>query len=233
MIRSHFSAKLFWAGVALSLTVATQTGRAQEATQAAKLDTLVEGQKKIISQLDKIHHEVAYLDPLADKKAGVELNPAYLLVGSTDDQLVLSGGFSLFKVDRHAEIAFPIFFRNDRQEDLTALTIDGHYRRFLSAHQNGFYLSGSVRYKYARGREDTDQIPFFDIDEKGPEITLHKFGAGFGIGYRRFSDSNLYWGTSLTVGRYFTGTNKLIAGDHILDWEGYVDVELLKFGIAF
>ena len=62
---------------------------------------------------------------------------------------------------------------------------------------------------------------------------MHKFGIGFGIGYRYFSRSGLYWGTSLTVGRYFTGTNKMIAGDDILDWEGYVDIELLKFGIAF
>jgi len=233
MLRSRFSVKLFLAGVGLSLAVITRAGLAQETSQAAKLDTLVEGQKKIIRKLDKIHHEVGYVDPLADKKAGVELNPAYLLLGSTDEQLILSGGFSLFNADRHAEIAFPIFFRNHRQDDLTTLTIDSHYRRFLGDHQNGFYLSGSVRYKYAKGKEDTDQIPFFDIDEKGQEITLHKFGVGFGIGYRYFSRSGLYWGTSLTVGRYFTGTNKMIAGDDIVDWEGYVDIELLKFGIAF
>ncbi len=233
MLRSRLLKKSLSFGVFLSLTFATRASLAQETSQAAKLDTLVEGQKSIIKKLDQIQDEVVYVDPLADKKIGVEFNPAYLLLGSADEQLILSGGFSLFQADRGAELAFPIFFRNANKNDLTTLTIDSHYRRFLGRHQNGFYLSGSARYKYAHGREDTDQIPFFDFSQPGEKITLHKFGVGFGIGYRNFSRNRIYWGTSLTVGRYFTGTDKVLADDDIFGGKSYLDIEFLKFGIAF
>lgn len=233
MLRQLFSARSLLIGVLLGFAGLTRTVMAQETSQGAKLDTLVEGQKKIIGKLDKIHREVEYVDPIANKSFGIEFNPAYLLLASADDQLVLSGGFSLFKADRGAEIAFPIFFRDSNKENgLTTFTIDSHYRRFLGRHQSGFYLSGSVRYKYARGKEDVDEIPIFTF-ETGEEITLHKFGVGFGIGYRHFSPSGLYWGTSLTVGRYFTDTDKLIADDDVLNGKSYIDIELLKFGYAF
>jgi len=234
MLRQLFSLRSLLIGVLFGFAGLTRTGFAQEPSQGAKLDTLVEGQKKIITKLDKIYQEVEYVDPLADKTFGLEFNPAYLLLASADDQVVISSGFSLFKADRHAEIAFPIFFRDSNKEngEITTLTIDGHYRRFLGEHQSGFYLGGSVRYKYARGREDIDAIPFFRI-ETGDEITLHKFGVGFGIGYRYFSRSGFYWGTSLTVGRYFTDTEHLIDGDDLFNGKGYIDIELLKFGYAF
>ncbi len=215
MLRQRFSPKVFVLGLC-SLLILANIGLAQE---AAKIDTVLTNQKAMMTKLDKIQREVEYVKPLANKTVGVEFNPAYLLLASADDQLVLSGGMSWFSADRHAEIAFPIFFRNAGNDDGDPVTfsIDSHYRRFLGQHQGGFYLSASGRYQYLHGREDTDEIPFFSVDSNGEKITLHKFGVGFGIGYRYFSRSGLYWGTSLTVGRYFTGTDKQIEGIDLLN----------------
>jgi hypothetical protein len=79
-----------------SLLSLANAGLAQE---AAKIDTVLANQKTMMTKLDKIYREVEYVDPLANKTAGVEFNPALLLLASTDDQLVLSGGFSLFDVN--------------------------------------------------------------------------------------------------------------------------------------
>ncbi|MCI0696630.1 hypothetical protein L0337_32090 [candidate division KSB1 bacterium] len=232
MLQQRFSPKTAVLGFLCSLLIMASIGLAQEET---KIDTVLTNQKTMMTKLDKIYREVEYVDPLASKTAGVEFNPAYLLLASADDQLVISGGLSWFSANRNAEIAFPIFFRDAGKADNDPITfsVDSHYRHFLGRHQGGFYLSASVRYQYLRGREDTDEIPFFSVDTNGDKITLHKFGAGFGIGYRYFSRSGLYWGTSLTVGRYFTGTDKQIQGIDLLNGKGYIDVELLKFGIAF
>ncbi|MGH7599972.1 MAG: hypothetical protein ACREOI_26760 [bacterium] len=232
MLQQRFSPKVFALGVMCSLLILANNGLAQE---EGKIDTMLTNQKKMMTKLDKIYREVEYVDPLANRTAGVEFNPAYLLLASADDQLVLSGGFSLFSVNRNAEIAFPIFFEDAGNNDTDPITfsVDSHYRHFLGRHQGGFYLSASMRYQYLHGREDTDEIPFLSIDTNGEKITLHKLGAGFGIGYRYFSRSGIYWGTSLTVGRYFTGTDKQIQRIDLLNGKGYIDVELLKFGIAF
>jgi hypothetical protein len=232
MLRQRFSQKVLVLGILCSLLILAGIGLAQEPT---KIDTVLTNQKTMMNKLDKIYQQVEYVDPLANKTAGVEFDPAYLLLASANDQLVLSGGFSWFSADRNAEIAFPLFFRNAGKDDTDPITfsVDSQYRRFLGQHQGGFYLSASVRYQYLHGRQDADAIPFFSTGTNGEKITLHKLGAGFGIGYRYFSRSGLYWGTSLTVGRYFTGTDKQIQGVDLLNGKGYVDVELLKFGIAF
>jgi hypothetical protein len=232
MLHQRFSPKAAVLGTISSLLSLASIVLAQE---TSKIDTVLTNQKTMMTKLDKIYREVEYVDPLANKTAGVEFNPAYLLLASADDQLVISGGLSWFSADRNAEIAFPIFFRNAGKDDNDPITfsVDSHYRRFLGRHQGGFYLSASVRYQYLHGREDTDDIPFFSTGTNGDKITLHKFGAGFGIGYRYFSRSGLYWGTCLTVGRYFTDTDKQIQGVDLLNGKGYIDVELLKFGIAF
>lgn len=232
MLRPKFSLQVFVLGAVCSLLILASIGLAQE---PSKIDTVLTNQKNMMTKLDKIYREVESVDPLANRMAGVEFNPAYLLLASADDQFVLSGGLSWFSANRHAEIAFPIFFQNagNNDNDPVTFSVDSHYRRFLGRHQGGFYLSASVRYQYLHGREDTDEIPFFSTGTNGDKITLHKFGTGFGIGYRYFSRSGLYWGTSLTVGRYFTGTDKQIQGIDLLNGKGYIDVELLKFGIAF
>ena len=222
-------------GMILSLWGLMSTSLAQETSQEAKIDTLMAGQKQIMSKLDKINQQVEYVDPLAHKAFGFEFNPAFLLLASAADQTVLSGGFSLFNVDRGAEIAFPMFYQDTGSEsdDYNTFIVESHYRRFLGQHQGGFYLSASMRYQYLKGREKTDQFLFINFSAPGEQTSVHKVGAGFGIGYRYFSRSGLYWGTSLTVGRFFTGTDKQIAGADMFNGKGYIDVELLKFGIAF
>ena len=92
-------------------------------------------------------------NPLPEKKFGIEFNPAYLLFASAQDALVISGGFSLFKVRKNAEIAFPILYfhskRNNNSDFYgTEFSTDCHYRYFLSEKQGGFYLSGGIRYTY-------------------------------------------------------------------------------------
>jgi hypothetical protein len=61
-------------------------------------------------------------------------------------------------------------------------------------------------------------------------------GAGVGIGYRKFSYRGLYWGASLSLGRYFIGKNDRFYGSWLSyddDNEIIIDVEFLKFGWAF
>ena len=204
-------------------------------TLETKIDTLIGNQKTMLQNQDKILKEVSYVNPLAGKTFGIEFNPALALIASADGSTVLSGGFSLFSVNRKSEIAFPIFYQNLTGDNKrTSLTIDSHYRYFLGKGQGGFYLSASVRYNYAKGKEANVDLGVirFSIGET-ETINVNRFGAGFGIGYRYFSRSGFYWGTSLTLGRYFTGDDKQIEGETLTNGKAYFDIELLKFGFAF
>jgi hypothetical protein len=210
---------------------------AQDTTTNAKLDTVISLQRQTLELQQKTYGEV-YSEPLANKSFGIEFNPAYLLLASTSDYLILSGGFSLFSVDRSAEIAFPVFYQSGtRKSDshpLTFVNLDATYRRFLGRHQNGFYISGGVRYAYIKGEEGSWIADLFLPETQNPIITTQKFGAYFGIGYRYFSESGIYWGTSIIVGRYFTDDTRDIRGVSPLETgKGILDFELLKFGIAF
>jgi hypothetical protein len=190
-------------------------------TQEAKIDTLLGLSKKIYQE---VHNE-----PLANKTKGIEFNPARLLAYSANHALSLSGGLSLFNIDRRAEIAFPILYENDTKNNINYFSVDAHYRRFIGQHQNGFYLSAGVRYARIHGEEGG----IFGSGS-GQMITANKFGVMFGIGFRVFSRGGLYWGTSLSVGRYFTDTNKDIQHNDFTDTgKILIDSELLKFGIAF
>ena len=76
-------------------------------------------------------------------------------------------------------------------------------------------------------------------DATHPYKTENKFGMGVGIGYRIFFKNGIYngmyWGASLSVGRYISGKkhqfiHDAAGGD---DEQNIIDVELLKFGYAF
>lgn len=221
----------------LAISGFVTSGFSQEAkldTLETKVDTLIGNQRIMLQNQAKILKEVVYANPLTGKSFGIEFNPALALLASANGSTVLSGGFSLFSVNRRAEIAFPIFYQNLPDQDRSSLTIDSHYRFFFGKGQGGFYLSGSVRYNYAKGKEANVNLGVISFSTGETEIiTVNRFGAGFGIGYRYFSRSGLYWGTSLTIGRYFTGTDKLIDGESLINGKGYFDIELLKFGFAF
>jgi hypothetical protein len=209
--------------------------KAQDTTSNSKIDTILSNSKKILDLQQKTYNEVAQ-EPLANKHFGIELSPASLLVASANDILLLSGGFSLFAVDRHAEIAFPFFYQSGagKKENypLTLLTLDAAYRRFLGRHQDGFYLSAGTRYTYIKGEEGTTFL-LFTLDTPGATITTSKMGLYFGIGYRYFSVSGLYWGTSISYGRYFSNDERDIKGVTFDDTKILLDVEILKFGISF
>jgi hypothetical protein len=192
---------------------------------AAKIDSIYYLQKKMYSESKNT--------PLMNKKYGVELNLIRLLL--TEDATTLSGSFSLFNVNRNAEISFPFYYQNPKKSiDLTEFTLDCHFRYFLGNTQNGFYLSAFTRYAILHGTLGEDYIINTQSGDK--KDTEHKLGIGFGIGYRIFSYSGLYWGTSLSIGRYFVGKNNKFSGSIFTfedDDEYIFDMELLKFGWAF
>ncbi len=197
----------------------------------AKLDTLLKVQKDIYDEVLEA--------PLTGKNLGLELNLFRLLF--IDEETSLSGGFSLFNISRTAEVAFPWLYAELTDEsELKTFTVDAHYRQFLGKHQNGIYLSGFTRFAILNGADDVfggDNIfdDAFQPDGRSKD-TVQKLGIGFGLGWRRFSERGLYWGTSLSFGRYLVGKNNRFRGDFLgvdNDDEAIFDMEFLKFGWAF
>lgn len=191
---------------------------------SAKIDSIYALQKKMYSESRD--------EPLADKKYGFEFNVFRVLL--MDKAVSLSGSFSFFDIDRSAEIAFPFYYQDPKDSyDLTEFTLDCHYRYFLGNTQNGFYLSAFVRYAHLRGLlgEYTPENQF-----QPTQGTENKLALGFGFGYRIFSYKGLYWGISLSLGRYFIGENDKFSGSFLSlddDEERILDMEILKFGYAF
>ena len=191
-----------------------------------KIDSIYSLQKKMYTE--------SKTGPLSNKKYGVELNLFRLLI--MDQATTVSGTFSLFDVNRQAEIAFPIYYQHAiDQNDLTEFTVDCHYRYFLGKQQNGFYLSAFTRFAYLRGTLGNNFFGYTSTDnfQKDSEA---KMGIGFGIGVRKFSYRGLYWGSSLSFGRYLIGHNERFMGSFLTlddDAPYILDIELLKFGWAF
>jgi hypothetical protein len=205
---------------------------AQDKTQdslsvSSKIDSIYTLQKRMYNETKNM--------PLANKNFGIEFNIVRLLV--IEDAVSLSGGFSLFGINRHAEIAFPIFYSNpDDPKDLNDFTIDCHYRYFLGNTQNGLYLSGFVRYANLKGYFGENDSPFTDNEILNVKGSENKIGIGVGVGYRKFSYKGLYWGTSLSFGRYFIGENDKFYGSFLSyddDNKIIIDFEFFKFGWAF
>jgi hypothetical protein len=214
---------------------------AQDSTSNAKIDTVILYQKKTLDRQEKIYDEVVrYKEPLENKKYGIEFNPAYFLVSSSRSYVVLSAGVSFFSIDRNAEIACPIFYQSGSNEKsggraVTLWNQDIIYRRFLGQHQDGFFLEGGLRYTHIKG-ELENGFSLFGVSiwsTTAPIITTDKVGAMFGIGYRYFSTSGFFWGTSIKYGAYFSGDERDIKEVFMDDTKTIVDFEILKFGIAF
>jgi hypothetical protein len=213
--------------------------KAQDSTNSAKLDSLILYQKIMLDQQEKIYDElVRYREPLANKKFGIEFNPAYMIASISRSYFVFSGGISLFSIDRKAEIALPIFFQNGKNNggDFTEWDQDLIYRRFLSRHQDGFYFEGGVRYTHIR--EPYENWYYYDGYNYRPSSSVNttdKLGMMFGLGYRYFSTSGLYWGISIKYGAYFGHDDHHYDGVLLLanDSKTILDIEILKFGYAF
>ena len=241
MIRKAFLQKIRPVFVLAGFLAISGSGLAQEPTVETKVDSVLQLQKEMMKKQDSIFVEVKFVDPLKNKKFGIEFSPIALIAASASDQLTLRGGFSLFAVDRHAEIAFPISYNNPSAEDEpTTLAISAHYRRFTGEHQGGFYFSGALRYAIVSGKEASDAgslnfgrstLNFSQSTEKS--ITVHRFGVGFGIGWRRFWKSGFYWGASITLGRYFTGLDQEVAKENNFNSGLWAEAEFFKIGFAF
>ncbi|MCK6543887.1 hypothetical protein L6Q79_14530 [bacterium] len=205
--------------------ISSLVGQENQARIESKIDTLMSYQKMIYSEVKKE-------DPLATRGAGFEINPARLLVMS-DDRLSISGTYSMFAIDRRAEIAFPFLYeQGDKRHGSTRLiNLDAQYRRFLGDRQGGLYFSGGLRFTSLKGYEGDD----WAWDDVGTtnKVTENKLGVLCGVGYRYFTKSGFFWGTSLSVGRYFKYNDKSIQDNVLDDGKVIVDFEILKFGFAF
>lgn len=219
------STVLIWTALSIPALVVAQSNNAGGSD--AKIDSIYKLQKKMYNE--------SKTGPLADKKFGVELNIARLLMA--DKVSSISGGFSLFGVDRHAEIAFPVYaqFATSSQE-FSEFSIDCHYRYFLGEMQKGFYLSGFTRLVNLSGKlGDNESLYGYNNANLGNGNET-KLGIGIGLGYRIFSKKGLYWGTSVSLGRYIVGKNDRFVGSYFTlddDSPMIFDVEMLKFGWAF
>lgn len=168
----------------------------------------------------------------SQKTFGAEFNPARLLLGwityviSRYTSLVES--FSLFAIDRHAEIVFPLYhvFGTYDATPWRILNVDVTYRRFLDV-QTGFYFSGELRYAYVAGEEFLPQQRL----SIGKQISQSKFGAYAGIVYRYFLLSGFYFGTSLVAGRFFSNDSCRIV-DMKIDDRPFI-FDFMKVGYAF
>lgn len=103
---TQFSNRIIWSALAFIIWSFAGSGFSQEEkldTLETKVDTLLKGQKIMLQKQDKILKEVTYVNPLTGKSFGIEFNPVYPLFSGINGSMFLSGGFSLFSVNRHAE----------------------------------------------------------------------------------------------------------------------------------
>jgi hypothetical protein len=222
-------------------TLAAYAETASTLTDSQKIDSLMERSNRLERTLKN--------DPLEGKTFGVEFN--FLRALMITEQVSVSGGVSLFNVDRHAEIAFPFMYSKSKSQDIdgawadslsdvdfTEFTQDVHYRYFLGNTQNGFYLSGFARGAWLSGIKGESVFDVFDSTANRGNVRDNemKLGVGVGLGFRKFSYKGLYWGASLNLGRYVLGESDKFRGGFLTldnDSEFIFDVELLKFGWAF
>ena len=181
--------------------------------------------------------------PLGSLSYGIELNIIYILDtfnivsnSSADPEEVknFSGGFSWFDHKNGAEWAFPIFgftskYENVKRTDVIA--IDFHYRKFTKGYIDGFYLSGFSRFIYINGPLTPANNTFSENDYENS--SENKLGFGLGIGFRKFYESNIYWGMSFSAGIYIFGKNNQYYEKFTDENKAFFDIELFKLGYAF
>ena len=147
-----------------------------------------------------------------------------------------SGTVSLFARDRHAEIAFPLFWgQGNSDHRIAEFDVDCHYRYFLGNNQKGFYLSGFLRYAYLHGYTEDPAYKYIGH-------SANRAGIGAGLGYRIFSQKGFYWGAGLIIGRYMDAGYRFdiaasslssLLGSLTSSSYGILEFEILKFGWAF
>lgn len=200
-----------------------------------KIDSIYQVVKKLYKEYKK--------DPLQGKKYGIDFNAPYLLA-SLGDNILLSGGFSIFNAANKTELYFPIFYVNSNsnsQSGSAALLMDAHFRKYLGNTLHGFYIGGLFRVAFINETISTytpsyynNNYNYYSGSYSYSKNNQTKIGLGFEIGGRIISYSGWYWGWSLAFGKYF-GSNNGYRGDYILGAGDniLIDMDLLKFGYAF
>ena len=184
-----------------------------------KIDTLLINQGQMLKNQEVLLDEVIYIDPLEEKRFGIEINPIGLLMSTVDsDGFTLRAGVSFFPSSMHGEIAFPIYYRQYADDLITTTTervfqIDGQYRGFVGKHRKGFYFSSGLRYLY---NDKSDSASLSSLNSTNNDI-----GLTFGIGFRLYGLTGWYWGAGMYGGRYLTKETPIF------------EIELLKFGKLF
>ncbi|MCB1753978.1 MAG: hypothetical protein KDJ38_00555 [Gammaproteobacteria bacterium] len=208
-----------------------------------KVDAIDGKVDRLVSQSDR-EKTIMFDQPLGERRHGIEVNLFRVLMWDGDD-VSFSGTYSYFDTERNTEWAFPFFYQQSSETDeywdysekdsytSRSVALDMHYRRYLGHRLDGFYMSGVARVVRVSGLEDDDS-------DEGQTISSElKGGVGVGIGWRKISRNRLYWGMSLSLGRYFLGeSEKFVEPDNnsgalLDDLEYFVDVEFFKFGYTF
>ncbi len=195
------------------------------------------------------------VSPLSAKGGfGVEINIPRLLT-IHDEWQSFSGGFSYFDNSNNVEYAFPIYYHKEAvkgysdgkdEESFTRfISFDFHYRKFLHKKTEGLYLEGFTRVADISGKtpiygEQVGNMPKPMIGWKDDSVT--RIGLGVGVGARSFYNvwgHDMYFGVSLLVGRYLSGSNKNFYTQNMSpisiesSSDNFVDVEFLKIGYLF
>lgn len=230
----------------ISLTASAQKSDSLRIQQ--KLDSLIMMQKQLTAMQKDIYEATVYVDPLANKKFGIEINPTSLFAGN------FTGGIQLFGVDRKAEISIPVSYYkplvlfswgNEKEREDFDLNIDLQYRRFIGEHQNGFWFGGGFRFTMANeyiysSSSYYDNNGYYQFKENSRYEKNNYFGLMAGIGYRYYTQSGFYWGVSFSGGKYLNvntneNNNDSYNGNYSqpVRSEYFYDLEFLKVGFAF
>jgi hypothetical protein len=172
---------------------------------------------------------IQFKDPLENKNYGIEINPIWLLASIPGLHLIIDGGFSLFNVDRKAEITFQIGYSSSKGSPSILSHLDLIYRHFEGKYQGGFYISGGIRYMYIHAKR---------LEERRPDLLLKYYtnrnvGVMIGFGFRHFSHSGFYYGFGFELGTYFLNHDSMLEGAGFADIGMIVDIDILKIGFAF
>lgn len=207
----------------------------QEQKIQAKLDSLILMQKQLKSMQQDIYNSTVYVDPLKDKRFGIEVNPMSFFAGN------FTAGLQLFDLDRTAEFSIPISYYHpikffDSTDDEYEFSVDLQYRKFPGEHQNGFWFGGGVRYTLANELVRDSKYINSGYGYGYYDYTSHLekksyFGIMTGIGYRYYTQSGFYWGCSFSAGRYFNVHES--TEDYNYRTPYFYDLELLKIGFTF
>ena len=172
--------------------------------------------------------------PPENKKFGIGVKPfgSLICIGYA---LQLRGALSLFAVDRHAEIAFPVVYITGKEANFPwrVLYLDATYRRFTNGKQKGFYYSGGLRYAYFEGEKYTTFFNSNKIEYTGDLVVKNKLGVYAGIGYRHFTKKGLYWGGNIILGTYFSRKIHDIETADGVPLNFILGSDLLEIGYAF